>query len=89
MGVVVMALASCFVFSMVYVAASRVRTMGGVHMISFDRDKENDARVAYFIEKQYDVYQALLIVCSMLVMCRYRCLWDGCVVCCINWSTIA
>ena len=52
----VMDLAPCFVSGMVYVALSRVRSMEGVHVLSFDREKVRaDSRVASFYSTQRDI----------------------------------
>jgi len=51
MDAAVLDLAPCFVAGMVYVALSRVRTLGGVHIISFDEAKVcADARVGIFYD---------------------------------------
>jgi len=56
MDAAVMDLAPCFVSGMVYVALSRVRIMGGVHVLSFDRERvQADARVVSFYGKQRDL----------------------------------
>jgi len=56
MDAAVMDLGSCFASGMVYVALSRVRTMEGVHVLSFDRSKVRaDVRVALFYGDQCDV----------------------------------
>jgi len=56
MDAAVMDLAPCFVNGMVYVALSRVRTMEGVHVLSFDRAKVRaDVRVASFYGTQRDM----------------------------------
>jgi len=56
MEAAVMDLAPCFVSGMVYVALSRVRSMEGVHVLSFDREKvQADARVRAFYSTQRDL----------------------------------
>jgi len=61
MDAAVMDLAPCFVSGMVYVALSRVRTMDGVHVLSFDRDKvQADARVVAFYDAQCDMSHLFL-----------------------------
>jgi len=61
MDAAVMDLVPCFVSGMVYVALSRVRTMGGVHVLSFDREKvQADARVVSFYGKQRDLSHVFL-----------------------------
>jgi len=56
MDAAVMDLAPCFVSGMVYVALSRVRSMDGVHILSFDRMKvQADARVVASYASQRDV----------------------------------
>jgi len=61
MDAAVLDLGSCFVGGMVYVALSRVRTMEGVHVLSFDRHKVHaDARVALFYGAQQDLDHLLL-----------------------------
>eukprot|EP00168_Porphyra_purpurea_P017461 TRINITY_DN6051_c0_g1_i1.p1 TRINITY_DN6051_c0_g1~~TRINITY_DN6051_c0_g1_i1.p1 ORF type:complete len:381 (+),score=81.75 TRINITY_DN6051_c0_g1_i1:931-2073(+) len=55
MDAAVMDLGPCFVSGMVYVALSRVRTMEGVHIMSFDRAKvQADPRVICFYSSQRD-----------------------------------
>jgi len=57
MDAAVMDLAPCFVAGMVYVALSRVRTMSGVFVLSFDRDRVRaDARVTSFYADQSDLH---------------------------------
>jgi len=61
MDAAVMDLGSCFASGMVYVALSRVRTMQGVHVLSFDRFKVRaDVRVALFYGDQCDVEHLFL-----------------------------
>jgi len=61
MDAAVMDLAACFVCGMVYVALSRVRTMDGVHILSFNRDRVRaDPRVVSFYEGQADVQYSFL-----------------------------
>jgi len=56
MDAAVMDLAPCFVSGMVYVALSRVRTMEGVHVLSFDCEKvQADVRVGLFYSAQRDL----------------------------------
>jgi len=56
MDAAVMDLAAFFVCGMVYVALSRVRTMNGVHILSFNRDRVRaDPRVVSFYDGQLDV----------------------------------
>jgi len=56
MDAAVLDLAPCVICGMVYVALSRVRTMGGVHIMSFNRAKVSaDARVAHFHSMQESV----------------------------------
>jgi len=53
MDAAVLDLALCFVAGMVYVALSRVRSLAGVHVISFEASKvQADARVTVFYEEQ-------------------------------------
>jgi len=61
MDAAVMDLGPCFVSGMVYVALSRVRTMEGVHIISFDRTKvQADAPVICFYSSQRDLDHVFL-----------------------------
>ena len=56
MDAAVMDLAPCFVSGMVYVALSRVRSMEGVHVFSFDREKvQADVQVGLFYSTQRDL----------------------------------
>lgn len=59
MDAAVLDLASCFVDGMVYVALSRVRSMDGVHVLSFAPSKVRaDQRVASFYDNQLDIDDA-------------------------------
>ena len=61
MDAAVMDLAACFVCGMVYVALSRLRTMDGVHILSFDRDRVRaDPRVVSFYVDRVDVHHSVL-----------------------------
>jgi len=61
MDAAVMDLAPCFVSGMVYVALSRVRSMEGVHILSFDREKvQADAHVSVFYGTQRDLDDVFL-----------------------------
>jgi len=56
MDAAVMDLAPCFVSGMVYVALSRVRSMEGVQVFSFDREKvQADVQVGLFYSTQRDL----------------------------------
>jgi len=56
MDAAVMDLAPCFVDGMVYVALSRVRSMEGVHILSYSRGRvQADQRVASFYDSQRDL----------------------------------
>jgi len=61
MDAAVMDLAACFVDGMVYVALSRVRSMEGVHILSFSRGTVRaDGRVASFYDGQRDLDDVFL-----------------------------